>query len=71
MRPTFKIVMLIYQSKAKLEEKILFSKVTHHLDPEIRKMQVTGMFGTWIPHSILVYDLLAIKIKILFPKLTI
>ena len=37
--------MLIYQSKANLDEKILFGKITRHLDPEIRKMLVRGMFG--------------------------
>ena len=38
MRPIFKTEMLIYQSKAKLDVKILFGKITHHLDPEIMKM---------------------------------
>ena len=37
--------MLIYQSKAKLDEKILFGRITRQLDPEIRKMPVKGMFG--------------------------
>ena len=37
--------MLIYQSKANLDEKILFGKITHHLNPEIRKMLVRSMFG--------------------------
>ena len=32
MRPN-----LIYQSKANIGEKILLGKITHHLDPEIRK----------------------------------
>ena len=45
MRPIFKTEMLIYQSKANLDEKILFGKITHHLDPEIRKMLVNGKFG--------------------------
>ena len=62
MRLIFKTEVLIYQSKAKLDEKVLFGKITHHLDP--------GKFGTRIPHSIVVHDLLAIKIKILFLKLT-
>ena len=41
----FKTKILIYQSKANLDEKILFGETTHHLDPEIRKMLVRGMFG--------------------------
>ena len=34
----FKVIMLIYQSKAKLDVKILFGKMTYILNPEIRKM---------------------------------
>ena len=45
MRPIFKTEMLMYQSKANLDEKILFGNITHHSDPEIRKMLVRGMFG--------------------------
>ena len=37
MRPIFKTEILIYQSKANLDGKILFGKITRHLDPEIRK----------------------------------
>ena len=37
--------MLIYPSKASLDVKILFGKITNHLDPEIRKMSVKGMCG--------------------------
>ena len=44
MRPIFKTEMLFYQSKANLDEKILFCKITHHLDPEVRKMLVKSMF---------------------------
>ena len=69
MRPIFKSEMLIYLSKANLDEKILFGKVTHHLDPEIRKMLVS--LGARIPHSVLVCDLLAIEIETLFLKLVI
>ena len=36
MRPIFKTMMLLCQSKANLYEKISFGKVTH-LDPTIRK----------------------------------
>ena len=42
----FKIRMLIFQSMAKLVKKILFGKITHHLDPEIREMMERGMFGS-------------------------
>ena len=45
MRLLFKTEMLIYQSKANLAEKILLGKITHHLDPEIRRMPVNGMLG--------------------------
>ena len=44
MKPIFKTEMSIYQLKANLDEKILFGKITHHLDPEIRKMLVNGKF---------------------------
>ena len=37
--------MLTYQSKANLDEKIFFGKITHHLDPEIRKMLEGACFG--------------------------
>ena len=30
--------MLIYQSEANLDVKILFEKITHHFDPVIRKI---------------------------------
>ena len=33
------------KSKANLDDKILFGKITHRLDPEIRKMLVKGIFG--------------------------
>ena len=41
----FKTVLLIYQSKVNLDEKILFDKITHHLDPETSKMPVRGLCG--------------------------
>ena len=44
MRPIFKTDMLIHYSKTELDEKVLFGKSTHHLDPEIRKILVRGMF---------------------------
>ena len=46
MRPILQTEMLIYQSKANLDEKILFGRITHHLDPEIREMLVNGNFGS-------------------------
>ena len=66
MKPILKTEMLIYQSKAKLAEKILLGKIIHYLDPEIRKMLVNGKFGNEDPHSILVHDLLAIELKFYF-----
>ena len=45
MGPIFKTEMLIYQSKTNLDEKILLGKITHHLDPEIRKMLVRSTIG--------------------------
>ena len=45
MRPISKTEMLIYHSKANLDEKILFGKITHFLDLEIRKIMVQCMFG--------------------------
>ena len=38
MRPIFKIEMLIYQSKANIDEEILFGKIAHQFDPEIVQM---------------------------------
>ena len=49
--PILKIEMLTFQSKTSLHEKILFGKITHYLDPEIRKMLIKGMF--WNKHSTL------------------
>ena len=42
MRLIFEFEVLI---KAILDENILFGKVTHHLDPEIRKILVNGKFS--------------------------
>ena len=49
-------------SKANLNEKILFRKISHHLDPEIRTMLVSGMMGNGIQHYISVDSILAIEI---------
>ena len=44
MQPVFKTRILIHQSKANLDEKILFGEITLHLsDPEIRKMMAKGL----------------------------
>ena len=58
--------------KANLDEKSFFDRITHHLDPEVRKMLPEDMPGNEarIPYSILVHDF-AIEINILFPKLTL
>ena len=42
MRPIFKTKMVIYQSKADLDEKILFGKIIHHFDSESRKIPGGG-----------------------------
>ena len=61
MRPILKSEMFIYQLNANFNEKISFSEITHHLDLEIRKMMVQGMFGN--KDSNLVHDLLAMLLK--------
>ena len=45
MRPMFETEMFIYESKANLNENILFGKITHHLDSLMRQMLLRGMFG--------------------------
>ena len=65
MKPLFKTAMLIYLSKADLDEKILFGKITHHLDLEIRKMLLKGFR---IPFWSMIYMLS--NLKVLFLKLT-
>ena len=49
MRPIFKTEMFIYQSKVNLDEKILFGRIPHLTDSEIRKMMVKGIFGNKSP----------------------
>ena len=49
MWPIFETKMLIYQSKANLDVKILFREITDHLDPEIRKMLERCLY--WNQHS--------------------
>ena len=45
MRPIFETKMLIYQSKANLDGKVLFGKITLLEDPKIRDMPVRGLYG--------------------------
>ena len=46
MRPIFKTEMLIYQSKATLDQNIFFGKITHLLDQEkIRETLAKGLYG--------------------------
>ena len=42
MKSIFKTNVSINQSKANLNVKILFGKITHLIDPEIRKMMKRG-----------------------------
>ena len=44
-RPIFKKETLTYQPKANYDVKSLFGKITSHLDPEIGKMLLTGLYG--------------------------
>ena len=70
MRPIFKTKMLVYQSKADFDEKILFGRIIHILRPKIEKCLSRACIGTRGPCSILVNILFAIEIKILFLKQT-
>ena len=55
--------MLIYQSKANLDTKILFGEIAHPLDPQNRKKLVKGHCdGNEISTFHLVYDLLVTEI---------
>ena len=61
----FKTEILIYQSKAYLDNKILFGKISHLEDPpEIRKMSVRGLYGNQEFHFLfwsMIYLLLKLK----------
>ena len=52
MRPILKTKKLIYQSKANLDVKIVFSNIIYFIGQEIRKMLEEVCVGTNIPHSI-------------------
>ena len=45
MWPIFETKMSIDQSKAILEEIILVCNIAHRINPEIKKMLETGLFG--------------------------
>ena len=62
MWTNLKTEMLIYQSKANADEKVLFGKITHILDPEIRKMLETEVLERGFHIPFLVRDLLDIEI---------
>ena len=50
--------MLIYQSRANFDEKILFRRIAHLQDPTIRKMPVRGLYGTrefQVPFESMIY----------------
>ena len=65
MSSIFKTKMLIYQSKANLDEKIFFSKIKHLQDPTTIKVLVRGLYGNRkIPHSFLVHGLCGIDFYI-------
>ena len=53
--------MLIHQSKANLDVKILFGNIPHRLYSDIRQFWQAVCLGMGIPFSILVYDFLGIS----------
>ena len=58
----FKIEVLMFQSKANLDEKILFVKVA------VEKFLQGACMETRTPYFVLVHDLLFIEVEILFLK---
>ena len=50
MGPIFKTELLIHQSKANLDEKLLLDEIAHLLNIEIRKVPVRGLYGNRIFH---------------------
>ena len=65
MSSIFKNVMLIFQSKAILDEKILFGKIIHLQGSKKLKKTCTGfVWESRTPRSILVHDLFGIEIQI-------
>ena len=45
VRPMVTTEVLIYQSNANFDVKILFGKIALYLDPELRKTLVRGLYG--------------------------
>ena len=67
MEPIFKTEIQIYQSKANLDEKILFGKNTpntHLWSPKLEKSRTGFVWESRIPRSILVNDLFGIEIQV-------
>ena len=63
MWPIFKTIMLIYQSKAYLDEKIVCGKITHFDDPTNEKVPLRGLYGNReFRRSILVHDLCGFEV---------
>ena len=52
--------MPIYQLKANLVQNMLFGKITHHVDPEMRKKLGRGFFrnyGQQVVHALVATDI--------------
>ena len=64
----FKTEISIHQSKANLDEKILFCNISHLIDPEIKKWWYRACLVTKFPYSIQVHDLPFIEIQVLYLK---
>ena len=68
MGPIFKTKVLICQSKANLDEKILFREITHLKDSTIRKMPVKGFYGNrefHIPFWSMIYMVMQFTLSVL------
>ena len=67
MSQIFKTKVLIYHSKANLDDKILFGKIKHLKDPTTIKMLVRGLYGNrefHIPFWSMIY--VSLKLTLLF-----
>ena len=59
--------MLIFQSKANLDEKFLFGKIAHHLNPEIRQMPMKEFYGNrkfHVPYWSMIYVVLKLTLPV-------
>ena len=59
--------MFVNQSKADLDEKILFDNITHLYDPTIRKMPVRSLYGNLkfhVPFLSIIYVALKFTFKV-------